>query len=312
MKRKVLYRFFEGVATLEEEMSIRRWMESSETNRQEFFRERQLFDASLLLSVPEQPDTQKSTPKHIHLLKEALKIAAIILLTLILGSVYQTYQSTHQPTAMQAITVPAGQYINLNLPDGTAVWLNARTTLRYPVNFNKKQRSVELNGEAYFEVARKEDCPFTVETDRYKVDVLGTKFNIESYKEKMNFSTTLMEGKVRIRSTENPEVSLILAPGTKAVCENKKLTVHKVDDYNPYRWKEGLICFKNESFETIMADFEKYYGVSIRVNNKNVNKYKYTGKFRQTDGIDYALRVLQKDITFNYTKNDEEQTIRIE
>lgn len=71
-----------------------------------------------------------------------------------------------------------------------------------------------------------------------------------------------------------------------------RLKVIPVDDYNPYRWKEGLICFRNESFLSIMSDLEKYFGVSIVVENKNVLKYYFTGKFRQADGIDYALRVL--------------------
>ena len=78
------------------------------------------------------------------------------------------------------------------------------------------------------------------------------------------------------------------------------------------RWKEGLICFKNETFTFIMKDFEKYYGLTIQVKNKNVFKYVYTGKFRQTDGIDYALRVLQKDIKFTYQRDDENQIIYIE
>lgn len=312
MKRKTLYKFFEGTATLEEEMSVREWMEHSERNKKEFFRERVLFDASLVLPNPELAYTQRKPSGRIRLLREVIKIASVVLLTLALGTAYQTYQSARQPIVTQSITVPAGQYINLTLPDGTAVWLNARTTLTYPVNFNKNQRTIELNGEAYFEVARKKSSPFIVKTDKHLVEVLGTKFNVESYNDNMNFSTTLMEGRVKIISKENPKVSLLLKPDTKAVYENGELIVQKVDDYNPYRWKEGLICFRNESFGSIMRHFEKYYGVTIRINNTSVNTHNYTGKFRQKDGVDYALRVLQRDIDFRFNKNDEEQEITIE
>ena len=80
------------------------------------------------------------------------------------------------------------------------------------------------------------------------------------------------------------------------------MAVTKVNDFTPYRWKEGLICFKDEPFQTIMEDFEKYYGIRIIINNKKVLKYSYNGKFRQADGIDYALRVLQGISILNMKK----------
>ena len=106
--------------------------------------------------------------------------------------------------------------------------------------------------------------------------------------------------------------TLMLKPDSKACLQKDgRLKVIPVDDYNPYRWKEGLICFRNESFLSIMNDLEKYFGVSIVVENKNVLKYYFTGKFRQADGIDYALRVLQRDIRFKYERDDENQIIYI-
>ncbi|MDD4661443.1 MAG: FecR domain-containing protein [Massilibacteroides sp.] len=311
MKKELLHNFFEGTTSFEEEQRIKTWMESSEENKQAFFRERKAYDASIVVPPLNEFGKQKQTFRRRLWMKEYLKIASVILLTIALTQFYQRYQTFRMPIAMQTITVPAGQYISLNLPDGTQVWLNARTTLKYPVDFNQRQRTVELDGEAYFEVARKEKIPFTVKTEKYAVEVLGTKFNVEAYRDKGNFATTLMHGKVRIEPAEKRGTSLILKPDTKAVFENGKLVVHNVDDYNPYRWREGLICFKNESFSSIMSDFEKYYGMTIEIQNKGINKYNYTGKFRQTDGIDYALKVLQKDISFSFTRNDERQEITI-
>jgi ferric-dicitrate binding protein FerR (iron transport regulator) len=103
-----------------------------------------------------------------------------------------------------------------------------------------------------------------------------------------------------------------LTPDKKTVLKEGKLWIEQVDDYTPYRWIEGLICFRNKSFMSVMKDFEKYYGVNIHIKNQIVLKYYYTGKFRHTDGIDYALRVLQKDIRFKYTRDDENQIIYIE
>lgn len=314
MNKEILYRFFNGSSTFEEEEQIKKWMELSEENKQAFFHERKIFDALTVISDAKTcsiPESATNVPPRRVWLKEFLKIASIILLTFGSTIGLQHYIKSRQPIAMQTITVPAGQYISLNLPDGTAVWLNSRSTLRYPIDFNTKERKIELDGEAYFEVSKNEELPFIVATDKYDVEVLGTKFNVEAYSEKGNFITTLMEGKVQVYNQKLKEEKIILSPNTKAIYENGGLTVHHVDDYTTYRWKEGLICFQDASFSSIMESFEKYYGIKAHITNENVNKYNYTGKFRQTDGVDYALRVLQRDIAFEYTKDDESQIITI-
>lgn len=225
--------------------------------------------------------------------------------------IYRQMQTAQTPVALQTIAVPAGQRINITLPDGTNVWLNARTTIQYPVTFNSNERTVKLDGEAYFDVAKDKTKPFIVQTDKYSVEVLGTKFDVESYSETGQFETALMEGHVKISSLKDATESLMLTPNNKAFLHKGKLQVIPVDDFNPYRWREGLICFKNESFASIMNEFEKYYGININITNLDVQKYLYTGKFRQTDGVDYALRVLQKDIGFTYERDDDKHIIYI-
>lgn len=234
-------------------------------------------------------------------------------MTLTLGGsfIYRQMQTAQTPVALQTIAVPAGQRINITLPDGTNVWLNARTTIQYPVTFNSSERLVKLDGEAYFDVARDETKPFIVQTNKFNVEVLGTKFDVESYSETQQFETALMEGSVKISSLTNSNENIMLTPNNKAYLHEGKLRVMPVYDYNPYRWREGLICFKNESFASIMNEFEKYYGININITNQQVQKYLYTGKFRQTDGVDYALRVLQKDIGFTYERDDDKHIIYI-
>lgn len=242
---------------------------------------------------------------------ELIKIAAVIAFTLRGSFFYQQIQTEQTLIPLQTIAVPAGQRINITLPDGTNVWLNARTTIQYPITFNANERLVKLDGEAYFDVARNEKKPFIVQTDKYNVEVLGTQFDVESYSDTENFETALMEGSVRISSLTDTNESLTLTPNNKAYLHEGKLRVMSVDDYSPYRWREGLICFKNETFASIMKEFEKYYGINIHITNKQVQKYLYTGKFRQTDGVDYALRVLQKDIRFSYQRDDDKNIIYI-
>lgn len=312
MEKQILYKFFEGTASQEEQEQIREWMEASPEHERIFFKERRLFDMMLLLAQEKKTETIQRTFFLPRPLTEWIKIAAVVAITLGISLFYSQQETNEHLMAMQTIAVPAGQRINLMLPDGTQVWLNARTTLQYPVSFGKGERKVELDGEAYFEVAKQGKQSFIVQTGKGKVEVLGTHFNIEAYADTGTFETTLMEGSVRVTSAENPSQSLILHPDSKAVLKEGMFEVFPVDDYNRYRWREGLICFRNAPFETIMHEFEKYYGKTIQIRNQHILKYNYTGKFRQADGIDYALRVLQKDLRFSYSQDDENQMIYIE
>lgn len=314
MNKDILYKFFEGNASFEEEAVVKQWMEESAENRLAFLKERKLFDAMLLLGNEEiiKNGKKRFSINLSSLRTELIKIAAVV--TIALGGSYFYYQSSLEKElmAMQTITVPAGQRINITLADGTNVWLNARTSLSYPVKFSKNNRQVILDGEAYFDVTKDKSKPFIVQTDNYSVEVLGTQFDVNAYSETGEFETTLMSGSVRVTSASDTTQKITLKPNNKVYLRDGKLHVTAVDDYSPYRWKDGLMCFKNETFTSIMKDFEKYYGLTIQVKNKNVFKYVYTGKFRQVDGVDYALRVLQKDIKFTYQRDDENQTIYIE
>lgn len=315
---ELLYRFFEGLTTDDENTYIRQWFEASSQNQEHFFRERKLFDALVLLhEEPEEisydnelPDNTIKTRKQ-NIFGTLMKVAAVIAILLMSGILYMQIKNANEDYGMQTINVPAGQYVNLALPDGTQIWLNARTKIEYPVMFNKNQRVVKLDGQAYFEVAHNEDAPFIVETSKGNVSVLGTKFDVMAYSGEDNFQTTLMDGKVNVELASDPTQSITLSPDTRAYLKDGKLQVGNIDDYDVYRWKEGLICFNNASFEDIMLDFEKIYGVKINIENARVGKYLYTGKFRFVDGIDYALRVLQRDIRFGYERNPDNHVINI-
>lgn len=315
MDKNTLYKFFEGTASVEEEKAVKQWLESSPEHRQVLLKERKVFDAALLLAdegLNEGVRRKKQPYRHSSFRTECLKVAAVILLTLGLNYGYQKWSVEEETVAMQTITVPAGQRVSICLPDGSHVWLNARTTLQYPFSFRGDKREVVLDGQAYFDITKNKKRPFIVHTDKATVEVFGTQFDVEAYSDKKEFETTLMSGRVRVVSALYPSDILMLSPDSKAYLEDGRLKTMQVDDYNPYRWKEGLICFRGETFRNIMKDFEKYYGIRIEIENRQVLKYFYTGKFRQSDGVDYALRVLQKDIRFTYRRDDENHIIYIE
>lgn len=318
MDSEFLFRFFEGLTTDSEGKAVKEWFEASRQNQEQFYQERKLFDALIL-----HHDEKSITADNSILIEEPskgrkqvlfgtfMKVAAVITILLMSGLLYMQIKNSSEDFGMQSINVPAGQYVNLSLPDGTQVWLNARTKIEYPVSFNKEQRIVKLDGQAYFEVVHNQDKPFIVETSKGNVSVLGTKFEVMAYSGEDDFVTTLMDGKVRVDLASDPTQTLILNPKTKTYLKDGKLEVSGIEDYDIYRWKEGLICFNNASFSSIMRDFEKIYGLKINIENAQVSKYSYTGKFRFVDGIDYALRVLQKDIKFEYQREPETHIINI-
>lgn len=312
VNKEILYKFFEGTASIEEGMKIKAWMEESPANKQTFHKERKLFDA-ILLNGKVSPDSRKvkNTPFRKITQSQWFRMAGIVILTLFINYLYQAYKNSRIEEHMCTISVPAGQRANITLPDGTNVWLNARTTMQYPCTFNNRQRTVTLNGEAYFDVSKDKNKPFVVQTKLYNIEVLGTKFNVNAYEEQKEFETALMQGHVRVISQTRHKQSINLSPEQKVFLENGKLHLAAIKDHDPYRWKEGLICFKETAFADIMKDFEKYYGIQIEIHNKNVLKYYFTGKFRQSDGIDYALRVLRNDISFDFEKDNEKQVIYI-
>ena len=219
--------------------------------------------------------------------------------------------STPKEEEYNTLVVPRGGEYMLELSDGTKVWLNSDSELRFPITFVGDRRSVEIEGEAYFEVARNEKCPFVVRTHAMDIEVLGTKFNVEAYSKKAVFEASLMQGKIRVKSPHNEKTAVVLLPNYKTTLKDGRLVVSKIDDYNVYRWKEGLYCFKSKPFTQIMEDLERYYDLKIQVDKKSIESVALTGKFRISDGLDYALRVLQKDVSFTYRRDKDNDVIYI-
>lgn len=214
MDKDLLYRFFEGHASLEDMKVVKEWAGASEENAGLLRRERKLFNAMILAGHSRRTDIQRMRNRRNYFIREFLKIASVIVITVsvtvVLFSIGKDNGGMY--LAMQTITVPAGQRVNLDLPDGSNVWLNAGTTMQYPVSFMTDKREVILDGEAYFEVAHNEKSPFVVHTSTLDVEVLGTKFNVEAYSARKIFETSLMEGRVKVKLPHDEKNSVILAP----------------------------------------------------------------------------------------------------
>lgn len=314
MDKDILYRFFERQASAEEKEAIKQWLEESPANQEEFYRERQFFGAMIMNSrMPENRTKRGTKLSKKRILQEFVKIAAVVVLTatsILFFMQRKAAKEEQQPWL--SVIVPAGQRANVILPDGTNVWLNARTQLRYPGAFNDEKRKVELNGEAYFEVAKNDEKPFIVQTDKCEVEVLGTKFNVDAYSDSEDFYTALMEGSVRVTDNAERSNSMVLQPDYLIAFRNGVLTTEKITDYDYYRWRDGLVSFRELGFVQLMHRFEKCYGIRIEINNPKLAEYAFTGKFRISDGIESALRVLQRDAPYTFKRNEEENVMYIE
>lgn len=318
MKKETLYKYFEGAATPEEEAAIYRWLDVSPEHEKELFREREFFDATILSGKIERRQETKQPPqvKAGHALfppmvRELLKVAAVVAITVACGLFLYVSEKKELMAAMNVITVPVGQRVNIKLPDGTVVWLNAHSEMIYPAVFSGSRREVQLDGEAYFEVEHNEKKPFVIHTQKCNIEVLGTKFNVEAYADSDDFTTSLLEGAVKVTDNIGLSDPVLLKPNQKVHMQSGKLFVSSIDDFDHFRWREGLVCFKNIAFVELMKRFEKCYGISIFVENPNLKDYYCSGKFRVADGLDNALRILQRDAKYTFERNEENTAVYI-
>lgn len=306
--RHILIRYFLGQSTEEEKEAIRQWLENDSANKQQFVSERIRFDASVIVNENEiRPVERQRIHPYILI---GMKIAASFLILLTSIYLYDSYRMDNLSKTYQSIRVPAGNRTNLILPDGTEVWLNANTSLKYPLTFTRSNREVILDGEAYFDVV-KDQKPFIVKTDKYNIEVLGTTFNVEAYSKESSFKTALFSGKVKLSNNNSDNNNIYLEPGQTAALVDGKLLVSSTGDLDVYRWRDGLIYIEDKSFEDIMKLFEKYYNVRIEIRNNKVKSLGYKGTLRVSDGVNHGLRVLQNDFPFTYKRDEDTNLIYI-
>lgn len=311
MEKDTLYKFFAGLASDKEKVTIKSWLEEDAANQRVLLKERAFYDAIMLADEKLCMEGESPTSRFRILMRCSVKWAAVLLLAFISSYMLLEFQYPASEMADNTVIVPAGQRVNLFLSDGTKVCLNSGTTFTYPSSFTNNMRNVSLNGEAYFEVSANEQEPFIVHTHTCDVEVTGTKFNVEAYKDENSFSAALMEGKIKVRDNAEPSNTVQLNPAHKVNFVQGKMLVSDISDYDVYRWKEGLICFKDLGFAELMKRVEKYYGVKTFIENPSLPEHSFSGKFRISDGIDNLLRVLQKEVGYTYTYSEDGNVIYI-
>ncbi|WP_026452341.1 FecR family protein [Aequorivita capsosiphonis] len=216
------------------------------------------------------------------------------------------YDNTNVAQTLQynTLTVPYGKTFKLKLSDGSRVVLNAGSELKYPVNFIKDEnRSVFLNGEAYFEVAKDDAHPFIVNTEDMDVEVLGTHFNVTSYTDDQKTFTVLVEGKVAAHDKLDANDTKTLNPNEKAFFENGKLQVEKVNVTKYIAWVQGELIFVDDSFKVIANKLERKFNVKIENNYAELAEINITATFTN-ETIEEVLSTFQSYKDFDYVLKD--------
>lgn len=316
MNEFLLYKYFKGETTPEEEQQILDYAEFSEENMNTVLQARKIWDAYTFHGEP-QPEqyvikeSNNNGMQSRRLLKTIGKIAAVICIGLLSTLLILTRMQDNISYA--TVEVPAGQRVKLTLSDGTTVWLNANSIFTYPTNFGRSDRSVELEGEAFFDVTEDQRKPFIVQTDQFDIRVLGTRFNVQADKRENVFKALLLEGSVEILSGDKDKrkAALTMVPGESVAWVNNKLEKAASSDLNITLWKDGILYFEDDSFNDMMEKLQDFYGVKITVENPKLNEYRCTGKFRADEGWEHILRVVRKDLKFDYSYHEEGKHIII-
>lgn len=235
--------------------------------------------------------------------------------------------------AFNTLSTPRGGEYKLDLPDGSKVWLNAASSIRYPTAFTGNRREVELEGEGYFEVAKNAAKPFHVKTGTQDIEVLGTHFNVKAYKDEETVKTTLLEGKVKVGSRQfavgggekakgkGPKANgieqfIVLKPGEQAIALANPLTIdhssftidHSPDLQQTMAWKNGQFIFRDERIENIMKQISRWYDVSVEYAGKP-NQEGFTATIPRNVPVSKVLRYLELTTLVHFTIDGKKITV---
>lgn len=190
------------------------------------------------------------------------------------------------------IITPRGGDYEINLPDGTMVYLNSASSLKYPIKFAANERKVELGGEGYFEVSKDRNRPFKVITRNQQIEVLGTHFNVNAYEDEEDIRTTLLEGSVKVSVANRPDHARTLKPGQQSQLKNQVLKVDNVDVEAVVAWKTGSFVFENEKMEIAMRRIARWYDIEV-VYDGNFDNIVFVGSFSKFGNLKDMLKVIE-------------------
>lgn len=205
-------------------------------------------------------------------------------------------RSAEEQVAMNNLTTPRGGEFKITLEDGTEVWLNAQSSLRYPETFEGNERRVEVTGEAYFKVAKNAEKPFYVVSGGQEVRVYGTEFNVHAYNDEATIYTTLVEGSISLRPINGNKSELMLTPGNQAVFDKDEASAHvrKVDTEMVTSWRNGTFVFEDQTLEQIMRTLSRWYNFQYEFADRKIAKTVFMGSIPRYGSFGEVVEIFDK------------------
>lgn len=320
----LLLDYFEGRLSEIEEKELLLWLEADEANKKKFS---EMADWWAIAHVPLFKKNIKSDfQDHFgHLASKSLplkdnklfnwrllgKVAASVLLVAAISTTsYYAGKNGRKPEQEQIAwfetVTPSGSLAKVVLPDHSVVWVNAGSSLKYSLDFHKKNREVSLNGEAYFEVTKDSLRPFIVKSGKLDILVLGTCFNVKAYDNEETIDVALVSGKVNVHLADNNKKEnakeITLAP-SRMMSYNKETSqvkMSEVDATSVYAWTNGWIKFDELPFDRIAKDLERKFNVRIIIKSKFLHKEIFSGSFSANHSLDYILREVDVEKKYSW------------
>lgn len=240
------------------------------------------------------------------ILKVYQKVAAFLLIPLIgLGILYWITQYNPSVDQLTETIAPRGQKSQIVLADGTKVWLNSDTKIKYPGNFSKDQRDVYLDGEAFFEVSKNPHQPFVVHTSGVNVKVLGTKFNVKAYADENQIETSLFEGKVNLLlndPTSAQQVVKEVKPGQSFAYSkaDHQLAANKFPQDEINGWKKNQLIFKDDTFSNLVRKVERWYDVKVVYDEAQFNDRRLTVELYEGERLERLMNIISLALSVDY------------
>jgi ferric-dicitrate binding protein FerR (iron transport regulator) len=217
--------------------------------------------------------------------------------------VYDASASVATEITYNTITTPNGGEYEVILPDGSHVWLNAASAIRFPAAFTGHTREVEINGEAYLEIVKNAKAPFIVVSGKHSVEVLGTKFNIQSYPKEENITTTLIQGSIRIAAGKYTKV---LQPGQQSLVRSEANSnirlATEVNMEEVLAWRNGQFIFDNTGMKTVVSQLERWY--DVKIDYTGMEDYRFNGEISRNVSLSKVLKMMELTSNIHYKIND--------
>ena len=309
---ELLFKYFRGECNEREISDIEKWYSERPENSRKYWELHEFYDAYLLNAdldlIEGRMDKLQSGTRRRRILRLAgISLSGIAAAVAVFFGAFRAAEynmDKDMESNPVTVRVPAGQRMVLSLSDGTTVELNAGSELEYPALFRGGRRNVRLEGEALFHVSRDEEKPFTVSTFAADIHVLGTTFEVLADSRHGDFSTTLVEGSVRLESKGGTEEKYRLSPGQKASLENGRFAIARVETDKVAPWTSGIINIGDCDFRRLIDRIQAAYGVTIVISRDVMPEIDCTeGYVRISDGIDHIMDILSQLSDFEYQRD---------